>query len=95
MKKLVALLVGLAAAGTPALAQVRPQDCRPVFPLVDQTAAIPQDVIAERAIPAAVVKRGFFGLPLLPLLLAGGGCIIACGGGGGGGGSGSTPVSPA
>lgn len=94
MSKSVAILVGLAVLGTPALAQVRPQDCRPALPVVDQAAAIPQDVIAERAIPAAVVKRGFFGLPLLPLLLAGGGCLIACGGGGGGGG-GSTPVSPA
>lgn len=93
MSKFASILAGLAVLGTPALAQVRPQDCRPVFPVVDQAAAAaPQDVIAERAIPAAVAKRGFFGLPLLPLLLAGGGCAIVCGGGGGGGGS--TPASP-
>lgn len=94
MNKFAAALVGIAVLGTPALAQVRPQDCRPVFPVVDQVASLPQDVVAERAIPAAVVKRGFFGLPLLPLLLAGGGCIFACGGGGGGGGV-TIPVSPA
>lgn len=95
MNKFVAAIMGIAVLGTPALAQVRPQDCRPTLPVVDQAAAIPQDVIAERAIPAAVAKKGFFGLPLLPLLLAGGGCIIACGGGGGGGSTPSTPVSPA
>ncbi len=93
MRKSVGFLIGATVLATPALAQVRPQDCRPVFPVVDQAAALPQDVIAERAIPAVAAKRGFLGLPLLPLLLAGGGCLIACGGGGGGGG-GSTPVSP-
>lgn len=93
MKKFVAALVGVAVLSTPALAQVRPQDCRPVLPVVDQAAAVPQDVVAERAIPAAVTKRGFFGLPLLPLLLAGGGCLLACGGGNGGGEG--EPVSPA
>ena len=96
MKKTVALLFTLAMAATPALAQVRPQDCRPVFPLTDPVqAALPQDVFAERLIPATAVKRGFFGLPLLPLLLAGGGCAILCGGGGGGSSTADTPVSPA
>lgn len=96
MRKSVAILIGASVLGTPALAQVRPQDCRPVFPVTDPVqAALPQDVIAERAIPAAAAKRGFFGLPLLPLLLGGAGGLIAIGGGGGGGGSGGqTPVSP-
>ena len=95
MRKSVAILIGASVLGTPALAQVRPQDCRPVFPVVDPVqAALPQDVIAERAIPAAAAKRGFFGLPLLPLLLGGAGGLVALGGGGGGGSGGQTPVSP-
>lgn len=96
MKKSVALLVGLAVLGTPAMAQVRPEECRPVFPISDPVqASLPQDVIAERAIPAAVVRRGFFGLPFLPLLLAGGGLVALIGGGGGGGDEDPIPVSPA
>ncbi|MEO5774015.1 MAG: hypothetical protein ABIQ32_07855 [Sphingomicrobium sp.] len=48
--------------------------------------AIPQDVVADRAIPQTVApRRGFFGLPFLPFLLAGLGGLgaIATGGGGG------------
>ena len=90
MKKSVAILVSAVVMATPAMAQVRPQDCRPVFPIVDQTAALPQDVIADRVIPAAAAKRSFFGLPFLPLLLAAGGAGLLAGGGGGGGGD----VSP-
>lgn len=94
MRKSVAFLLCIAVAGTPAFGQVRPEDCRPVFPFTDPVqAAAPQDVIAERVAPEVARRRGFFGLPfLLPLLLAGGGCLIACGGGGGGG---PPPVSPA
>jgi hypothetical protein len=85
MKKSVALLVCLTMVSTPAWAQVRPEDCRPVFPLNDPVqAALPQDVIAERVLPAVARSRSFFGLPFLPLLLAGGGCIVFCGGGGNG-----------
>jgi hypothetical protein len=92
MRKLLGLLVGMAMLGTPALAQVRPQDCRPVLPVVDQSAAIPQDVVAERAVPASTAKRRFFGLPfLLPLLAVGAGAVALGGGGGGGG----PTVSPA
>ena len=95
MKKSTSALVALAVLSTPAVAQVRPQDCRPVLPVVDQLAqAVPQDVVTEQVGPQIVPKRRFLGLPLLPVLLAGGGCAIACGGGGGGS-SGSTPVSPA
>jgi hypothetical protein len=60
-----------------AVAQVRPEDCAPVFPVIDQVAAVaPTDVVAEQAVPEAVAKRRFFGLPfLLPLI--GGGIIAA------------------
>ena len=97
MRKLSVAMMSLAVLGTPALAQVRPQDCRPVFPLTDPVqAALPQDVFAERAIPAAVSRRGFFGLPFLPLIAGGGVCAIFCGSGDGDGdGDGETPVSPA
>ena len=93
MKKFVTLLVGLAVVGTPAMAQVRPDDCRPVFPINDPVqASLPQDVIAERAIPAAVTRRSFFGLPFLFLLAGGGGlCVVLCNNSSGGG----DPVSPA
>lgn len=93
MKKWTSALIAAAVLGSPAVAQVRPQDCRPVLPVVDQVAqVVPQDVVAEPAAPAVARRRSFFGLPLLPILLAGGGCALVCGGGGGGG---DTPVSPA
>lgn len=94
MRKTVAVLIGISLFGTPAVGQVRPQDCRPTFPVVDQVMAVPQDVIAEPVAPvAAASRRGLFGLPLLlPLLaLAGGAIILASDGGGGGG----IVVSPA
>ena len=97
MKKSVALLVCLTMVSTPAFAQVRPEDCRPVFPLNDPVqAALPQDVIAERVLPAAAQRRSFFGLPFLPLLLAaGGGCVVFCGGNGNNNEGPPPPVSPA
>jgi hypothetical protein len=103
MRKPITLLVGIVMVASPALAQVRPQDCRPVLPVTDKLAEMAPlpDVVADRAIPAAVAaKKGFFGLPfLLPLLAAGGGIAIAAsddgGGGGGGDDDGGPPVSPA
>lgn len=92
MKKLLAGFIGVSLVSTPAMGQVRPQDCRPVLPVMDQVAAA--DVIAEPAAPVALARRGFFGLPfLLPLLAALGG-IAAIGGGDGGEGGGGNPVSP-
>ncbi len=91
MKMALSALVGVSLLATPAFAQVRPQDCRPMLPVTDDLAPV-ADVVAEPAIPTAAVQRRFFGLPfLLPLLAAGGGLIAIASSGGGG----SDPVSPA
>jgi len=95
MNKPVSLLVGIAVLSGPAFAQVRPQDCRPIFPVMDKLAeAAPlPDVIAERAPPiATAARKGFFGLPLLLPLLAGAGGIVALASDDDGGGGGN--VSP-
>lgn len=71
MRKALTCIVGIALVTTPTYAQVRPQDCRPVLPVLDdvaQAAPLP-DVVADPAVPVAQARRGFFGLPfLLPLL---------------------------
>jgi hypothetical protein len=94
MKRTLALLTGAAVLATPAIAQVRPENCQPVFPVVDKVASVlPQDVMAEPAAPAAVAKRRFLGLPLLLPALAGLGGVAALVGGDDDGGS--QNVSPA
>jgi len=94
MKKLLAAITGISLVSTPAIGQVRPNECRPVFPIVDQVAAAPADVIAEPIAPAPVARRGFFGLPfLLPLLAAAGGAAALIGDGDNDGDG--DPVSPA
>lgn len=93
MRKTITALVGASLISAPAMGQVRPQDCRPMLPVVDDVAAVVQpDVVANPAAPAVVARKGFFGLPfLLPLLaIAGGVAVIASGGGGN-----DNPVSPA
>ena len=97
MKKGLTLLTGLALVASPAFGQVRPEDCRPVLPVLDKAAAaVPQDVVTEPAGPAVAAKKRFFGLPfLLPLLAAGGGCVIFCGGNNNGTPDTPPPVSPA
>jgi hypothetical protein len=78
MKNALAMLVGIAVVATPAIAQVRPQNCQPVFPIVDKVASVlPQDVVAEPAAPLAEAKRRFLGLPLLLPALAGLGGVAA------------------
>lgn len=87
MRKLIIVFTGLAVVSTSALAQVAPvasvsaalaqvtpENCRPIFPFADDLAQVQpvQDVIADRALPVAETRRGIFGLPLLPFLLASG-----------------------
>jgi hypothetical protein len=95
MRTPVTAVVGLAILASPAFGQVRPQDCRPVLPVVDQAAmAVPQDVITQPAAPEVAAQKRFIGLPfLLPALVAGGGIIGALSSGGGGGNN-NPPVSP-
>jgi hypothetical protein len=95
MKKFASVVVAVSILSVPAAAQVRPGDCRPVLPVVDQAAAVvPQDVVVPQAAPQVVAQRKFLGLPfLLPLIALGGGCAAFCGGGGNH--NNGTPVSPA
>jgi hypothetical protein len=92
MKQILTALVGISLVSSPAFGQVRPQDCRPVLPVMDDVAAVPADVVAEPVTPVAAARRGFFGLPfLLPLLAAVGGIAAIASSGGGN----NNPVSPA
>ena len=81
MKTGLTLLTAMAVLASPAFGQIRPEDCRPVLPVLDKAAAaVPQDVVTEPAGPAVAAKKRFLGLPfLLPLLAGGGACIIFCG----------------
>jgi hypothetical protein len=96
MKKSLWALALVLSSVSPAVAQVRPGACAPVFPLQDQVAVaqLPQDVTVPQAGPtAAAPRRGFFGFPFLPLLLAAGGAgALAAATSGDGGGD---TVSPA
>lgn len=87
MRKLIVVFTGLAVVSTSALAQVAPvasvsaalaqvtpENCRPIFPFADdlaQVQPVQSDVIADRAVPVAETRRGVFGFPFLPFLLAG------------------------
>lgn len=90
MKKAVTTVLAIVMVASPALAtQVRPGDCLPMFPVLDQVAQVEPipDVLAERAGPIAkAAKRRFIGLPfwLAGLALAGGGAALVDNGGGNG-----------
>lgn len=89
MKKAIHALLAASLISAPATADVRPAECSPVLPVLDQAAQAPQpDVTSQAAQATAPAKRRFLGLPfLLPLAFAG---LLAAGGGGGGG----NPASP-
>ena len=91
MKKAIHALLAASLISAPAAADVRPADCSPVLPVMDQAAQAPQqDVTSQAAQPAAPAKRRFLGLPfLLPLALGAG--LLGLSGGGGGGGNTASP----
>jgi hypothetical protein len=62
MKKLPFVTASVALIAAQASAQVRPADCRPVFPVVDQVAAIP-DVVTPQALPPVAAAHRFVGFP--------------------------------
>lgn len=62
MKKLPFVSASLALIAAQASGQVRPADCRPVFPVVDQVAAVP-DVVTPQAAPPVLAARRFVGIP--------------------------------
>ena len=74
-KQALVAMLSVSMLASPAIGQVRPQDCRPMLPLMDDLPPV-ADIFAEPAVPVAAASRGFFGLPfLLPLLAAGGGLV--------------------
>ena len=77
MRKPLVLAIAIAVLGTPAIAQVRPENCQPVLPVVDRVASVlPQDVITQPASPTTLAKKRFLGLPLLLPALAGLGGVV-------------------
>jgi hypothetical protein len=76
MRKSVFVSAALALLSAQAAAQVRPEDCRPVFPVSDVSpVAATNDVVAQQAAPEVAAKRRFLGLPFLLPLIGGGGLI--------------------
>lgn len=75
MKKLFLVSASLALISAQAEAQVRPGDCRPVFPVVDRVAEIPQ-VPVPLPPPAAVASHFNAAWLLIPLAFATGLILI-------------------
>jgi hypothetical protein len=59
MKKLFFVSASLVLLSTQAMAQVRPGDCRPVFPVVDQVAELPPPPAVVTPPPPVVQKRRY------------------------------------
>ena len=67
MKKLFFVTASLVLLGTQATAQIRPGDCRPVFPVMDKVAMLPPppeivpppQVVEKRRFNAAWLGGGF------------------------------------
>lgn len=74
MKRFVFIAGALLALSAQATAQIRPEDCRPVFPVADDVVSM-GDVVAVQAPPAMVASRRFIGLPILIPLIFGAGLI--------------------
>lgn len=81
MRKFALASASLALLSAQAAADVRPQDCRPVFPVADQVAPVAPEAVPVTVAPEAVAvpQRRYSALALLlPLLgLAGLIAIIA------------------
>lgn len=76
MRKLLFVAASLVMLGAQATAQIRPQDCRPVFPYVDEVPP-PADVVAVQAPPPMVAKRRFAGgMLIIPAVFLAGLVII-------------------
>lgn len=59
MKKLFFVSASVVLLATQATAQIRPGDCRPVFPVVDQVAELPPPPAILPPPPPIVQKRRF------------------------------------
>lgn len=58
-------------------ANVRPQDCRPVFPIADVPPPVaPAQVITEQVPPPVLAERRFNAAWLIPIFFAGGLILI-------------------
>lgn len=75
MKKILFASASLVLLGAQANAQVRPQDCRPVFPVVDEVAQIiPPPEVAPP--PVMVEKRRLGAAVFIPLVFVAGLIVV-------------------
>lgn len=75
MNKILFASASLVLLGTQATAQIRPGDCRPVFPVVDQVAeVIPPPEVAPP--PVMVERRRMNGVVFVPLIFVAGLVVV-------------------